>query len=311
MNGVVASKFENNSDFLPGLLLVLLLLASMMMWLLAFWHLPSEAPEWLLRTRAVCFGINGNGLPDFSGWIMLVGAPLLFFSTLYIAYGGELFSSIRSSSVLKVVLFFVMTLAAFEGVWAGKRFIEGYKISSVQYENIEAEALPAHYPRGSEKAPWLPLVNQHGKSIKPNDLPPHPVLLTFAFAHCQTICPAVVSTTTAAIREFSEEEVSLMIVTLDPWRDTPQSLPSLASKWKLPENANVLSGDIETVQKFIESYKLPTSRDMKTGDITHPGMVYIIDTNGALRFTFNNPSRQWLVDALKESTVPGLDDENV
>ena len=56
--------------------LLLILLATAAWWALAFWPGGGEAPDWLVRTRYVCFGVRGgSGLPDAGGWINLVVNP--------------------------------------------------------------------------------------------------------------------------------------------------------------------------------------------------------------------------------------------
>jgi hypothetical protein len=44
-------------------------------WALALWPVGGSAPDWLLRTREVCFGATADTLPDAGGWILLVGQP--------------------------------------------------------------------------------------------------------------------------------------------------------------------------------------------------------------------------------------------
>ncbi|MBK8060091.1 MAG: hypothetical protein IPK33_20090 [Gemmatimonadetes bacterium] len=45
-------------------------------WALALYPVGMEAPTWVLRTRAACFGATGSGLPSAGGWVLLVGEPL-------------------------------------------------------------------------------------------------------------------------------------------------------------------------------------------------------------------------------------------
>ena len=128
-----------------------------------------------------------------------------------------------------------------------------------------------------------------------------PVLLTFAFAHCQTICPVVVETVRKAAAEMPELEPTVIVVTLDPWRDTPSSLPSLVESWRLGESqdAHVLSGEVEEVLAVLDAWNMPHERDPKTGDVTHPALVHVLAPDGTLGYTFNGPPVAWVVEAAR------------
>jgi cytochrome oxidase Cu insertion factor (SCO1/SenC/PrrC family) len=78
---------------------------------------------------------------------------------------------------------------------------------------------------------------------------------------------------------------AVLIVTLDPWRDTPSRLPSLAESWQLPAGeAFVLSGAVEQVESVLNAWNIPRTRNESTGDVTHPSLVYVVDKNGRIAF---------------------------
>jgi cytochrome oxidase Cu insertion factor (SCO1/SenC/PrrC family) len=113
------------------------------------------------------------------------------------------------------------------------------------------------------------------------------VLVTFAFAHCTTICPVIVKQTldAQAMLRGSPAYPAVLIVTLDPWRDTPSRLPALAESWQLPAgDAFVLSGAVEQVESVLNAWNIPRSRNESTGDVTHPSLVYVVDNNGRIAF---------------------------
>jgi hypothetical protein len=41
------------------------------------------------------------------------------------------------------------------------------------------------------------------------------------------------------------------------------------------------------------------TRDERTGDIAHPGLVFLIDADGGLAYTFSNPSPAWVREGLR------------
>jgi cytochrome oxidase Cu insertion factor (SCO1/SenC/PrrC family) len=91
-----------------------------------------------------------------------------------------------------------------------------------------------------------------------------------------------------AAREAAEgPRPAVVVVTLDPWRDTPARLPHVAQMWKLGEDAHVLSGTVDEVEATIDRWGFARSRDLTTGEITHPTLVYVVDGDGRLVYVVN------------------------
>ena len=62
-------------------------------WALAFWSAPG-APEWLERTRAVCYNVTETGLPDGKGWLLLLGQPPAMLAMLMAGWGRRVRDSV-------------------------------------------------------------------------------------------------------------------------------------------------------------------------------------------------------------------------
>jgi cytochrome oxidase Cu insertion factor (SCO1/SenC/PrrC family) len=118
------------------------------------------------------------------------------------------------------------------------------------------------------------------------------------FAHCTTICPLIVESIKRASPEALGAEV--LLVTLDPWRDTVSALPGLARQWALPANAHVLSSSrVDDVVGVAAAFEVPVQRNESTGDVAHPGLVFLIDAEGRIAYVFNNPSPAWIREGLR------------
>src|SRR5262245_28803820 len=82
----------------PGLALIGLVVIGAITaawWALALWPASATLPEWLLRTRAACFGARPDGLPDAAGWILLIGEPLGMVGVLVAIWSRELVSDLN------------------------------------------------------------------------------------------------------------------------------------------------------------------------------------------------------------------------
>jgi cytochrome oxidase Cu insertion factor (SCO1/SenC/PrrC family) len=124
------------------------------------------------------------------------------------------------------------------------------------------------------------------------------VVVTFVFGHCQTLCPLVVTSVVRALPDPAAGRA--LLVTLDPWRDTPGTLPGVARRWALPPGVHLLSSrSAEEVLAVVRAYGVPFERSETSGDIVHPGLVYLIDAQGRLAYTFSNPSPAWIREGLR------------
>jgi protein SCO1/2 len=135
-----------------------------------------------------------------------------------------------------------------------------------------------------DPAPALDLIDQHGQAIATKDFAGRLTFVTFAYAHCETVCPAVVSDVVAAARQLEDRKPAVVVVTLDPWRDTPARLPAMADAWRLPADAHVLSGSVDRVERVLSAWRVPRVRNAATGALSHPAIVYVVGPNGRIRY---------------------------
>jgi protein SCO1 len=285
----------------PVLVLLLWVASTLLWWAFAFTPLPSEPPAWLSAARHACFGSADNGLPAPHGWMLLVFGPASFLLGIVVLWGRELpqalARALRRPAMLSVAAT-VLLAVVFEGAWVLRKVEAARAIDGWARASPEGGVLPADYPRRTEAAPDFALVDQHGATIALSRLRGRPVVLTFVFAHCQTLCPLVVESLKRASSEADSGPV--LLVTLDPWRDTPSALPGIAAQWKVPGGFHVLSSRrADEVLSVSERYGVTSARDPRTGDIAHPGLVFLIDADGRLAYTFSTPSPAWIREGLR------------
>jgi cytochrome oxidase Cu insertion factor (SCO1/SenC/PrrC family) len=150
----------------------------------------------------------------------------------------------------------------------------------------ETGETPATYPRLDRPFPTMAgLVDQKGRPFSPESLSGRPALLTFAFAHCETLCPLVVRNAVAAREELAHQgDFAVVALTLDPWRDTPSRLPAMAGQWGLGEGDLVLSGSVDAVEEALTEWNVARERDPATGSVTHAALVYVIEADGTVAY---------------------------
>ena len=276
-------------------------------WALAFVGVTPATPAWLARTQYVCFGNLPSGLPDAYGWLRLLLAPLGLLVPLLVVHGGGLRNWLRqgwraggSRRAWRVgALGVLMALTLGEGLWVGQRVAAGLALDAARAALPRAAMpFPATYPRLDRPAPAFSLVAQHGQPLTLAALRGQVVYLTFAFGHCNGTCPLTVRSMLLAAQDDQELGARVVIVTLDPWRDRPSALATLARQWELePVGGYVLSGSVAQVLDVLARYEIPSQRDPNNGDIAHPPLVYVIDRAGRIAYLLNNPGPAWIAAA--------------
>jgi protein SCO1/2 len=263
---------------LLALLGILLITATF--WALALWPLTSAAPAWVARTREICFGSAPDGLPHAGGWVLLVGEPAGMLLFLLAAWGFEVREGLAvlwHRWVGRVAIGGAILLVSIGAGAASVRVAQatGTRFDAAGGRDPELALVPL-----SGAASELGLVDQRGATVTVETLRGRPAVVTFVYAHCQTVCPVMVHDVLAA----SAGRAVPVLVTLDPWRDTPSRLPSIAESWKLPGDALLLSGEVEKVEFVLDRWKVPRVRNGSTGDLIHPTVAYVLDGEGRMRY---------------------------
>ena len=252
-------------------------------WALALWPVGDDAPRWLLRTREVCFGATADSLPNAGGWLLLIGQPLGLILLLAVVWGTELRAGLtlamaRAGGQLAVGAVVAAMIAGLGSVVVRVRAADREPFSA------GAADVAARLTRVNDAAPGLALTDQSGRQVTLDDFRGRPVVVTFAYAHCQTVCPLIVADVRLAQREAASVSPAVLLITLDPWRDTPGRLPSIARAWELEGDAHVLSGPPDDVERVLNAWRIPRTRNLKTGDIAHPSVVYVVNAQGRITY---------------------------
>jgi protein SCO1/2 len=303
-----ASVLEPQQDTRAGtaalVALGFLIFVTVAWWALALWPTPTEAPEWLERARYVCFNTGPTGLPDASGWLLLIGQPITMLAALMIIWGEAVRSGLRRVVARRVGRLAVAACALLllAGLGAAAARVTTAGTAAAPFATTNAP-LPDTYPRLDRPAPALGLVDQSGARLDLTALHGRPALVTFAFAHCATVCPAVVREVLQAqerVRAAGDatQTPRVVVVTLDPWRDTPSRLPTLAESFGLGADAYVLSGEVDEVNALLDRWGVARERNEQTGDVVHPPLVYVLDAEGRITYASTGGGTDALVELL-------------
>lgn len=264
-------------------------------WTLALWPSGASSPAWIERTRLACFGALPGGLPDAGGWMVMTGQPLAMLLVLFAVWRRDvrigLARAMRHTSGQLAVGGSLALIAV--GLFSVS--IRVWSSDAQPFAANTVERLASQLTRISDTVPTMRLVDQTGHMVQLAQFRGKPVLVTFAYAHCETVCPAVVMDLVDVQRRLGANAPEIVIITLDPQRDTPSRLASIAKEWTLGANAHVLSGTTDEVDFVLNAWRVPRVRNAATGDYSHPTMVYVIGPDG--RITYVTPGGVGLIAA--------------
>ncbi|HEY0972812.1 MAG TPA: SCO family protein [Gemmatimonadales bacterium] len=260
-------------------------------WALALWPAGATSPAWLTLTREVCFGTAETGLPNAGGWLVLTGQPIGMLLVLFAGWGRDVRAGLRAmarrvSGQLSLGAAGALLVVGVAGVVVRVRVADARTFAPSAVLEI-AGALN----RLSEAPRPLALVGQSGDTISLERFRGRPVLVTFAYANCETVCPLIVADVLQARDRLTADDPAVLIVTLDPWRDTPSRLPSIAARWGLTGDAHVLSGTPEVVERTLNAWRVPRVRNQRTGALSHPTLVYVIGRDGRIAYVLDGTER--------------------
>ena len=131
----------------------------------------------------------------------------------------------------------------------------------------------------------LELVDHTGKARRLEDFRGKAVVLFFGFTHCPDVCPTTLADISQAIGQLGAdaERVQVLMVSVDPERDTPDSLAKYMTAFD-PRFLG-LRGDLAATKKVAGEFKIYFEK-RKQGDsytVDHSAQSYVIDPQGRLR----------------------------
>ncbi|MQG69345.1 MAG: SCO family protein [SAR202 cluster bacterium] len=129
------------------------------------------------------------------------------------------------------------------------------------------------------------LTDQRGQTVSLEDLSGRPVVLTFVYTHCPDVCPLYLSRIRQALAglEIPDKGISVIVVTVDPERDTVEHLERFAGSW--PANWHFLTGRSAKVARVWSDYGIHVERDgvgalyaaANGYGVVHTGKVVVLD----------------------------------
>ncbi len=127
------------------------------------------------------------------------------------------------------------------------------------------------------------LADLDGKPVTQDDLKGKPTALFFGFTRCPEVCPTTLTTLSGALDKMGKDgdRLNVVFVTLDPARDTPETLRDYLTAFD--PRIRALTGTPEQTARIADLYHVHVQRiPTKDGDYTleHTAAVELFDRAG-------------------------------
>ncbi|MBY0226686.1 MAG: SCO family protein [Hyphomicrobium sp.] len=129
------------------------------------------------------------------------------------------------------------------------------------------------------------LVDTAGERRTEKDFSGKPMLVFFGFTNCPDVCPSGLQTLTVALDKLGDKAEGLtpLFITVDPERDTPQSLAAYMKSFH--PRIQALTGTPDEVNAAIKAYrvyavKVPDDTDPTRYNIDHSSFFYLMNSSG-------------------------------
>jgi protein SCO1/2 len=141
-------------------------------------------------------------------------------------------------------------------------------------------------------APAFELRDQNDRPVKMSDYRGKVVLVSFIFTTCNGTCPATTHRMARLNQELArrselKDHVQFVSISLDPKRDTPETLRGYMRLYDIDGgNWTFLTGAPKAVEPVLASWGM-WARPAANGQLDHPSRVYLVDRQGDIREIYN------------------------
>jgi cytochrome oxidase Cu insertion factor (SCO1/SenC/PrrC family) len=156
------------------------------------------------------------------------------------------------------------------------------------------------------------LVDVDNKPIHDNQFRNKYMLVYFGFSYCPDVCPMTLDTLGEVLSKLGEEgndKLQTIFITLDPSRDTPETLKHYMVHFH--PRIMALTGSQEQIEAAIAAYKIYVAKAQGTKEsdanylLDHSSFVYFMDPEGKYITHFHHDiAAEAMVDVIKEAIQP-------
>lgn len=194
------------------------------------------------------------------------------------------FTEVCSMASLRPVIALILLLALGAGIYVALR------MDSPPPQPTTATLLPA-----SDPLPDVALTDHRGNAVGAEVFKGRWNLVFFGFTHCPDICPLTLQVLADARRQLRDAGIEdlprIVLVSVDPERDTPESLANYLSHFG--DDVLGLGGELAEIRKLTGALGIFFDKQMADASgnygVDHSAVVLLMNPAGRLRALFSTP----------------------
>jgi protein SCO1/2 len=138
-------------------------------------------------------------------------------------------------------------------------------------------------------APDFHLTDQFGRPIALSQFKGEPVVITFLYTHCPTVCPLTADKLHTVMQQLGSDagRVAVLAISVDPVGDTRASALAFSNVHHMTDYWHFLIGSRTALVPVWQAYSIDaeavTSASNATGTVTHTTVLYVLDKQGRER----------------------------
>lgn len=132
-------------------------------------------------------------------------------------------------------------------------------------------------------------ITQQNESIHLSHFENKIVIAAMVFTHCESACPRIVADMQRIESSLSEKElqqVTFLLISMDPERDTPARLTEFASEHKLNANWTLICSSQDATMEMANVLGVKVKK-LESGGFDHSNIIHVFDKNGNISYQQN------------------------
>ncbi|PKV75443.1 SCO family protein [Pontibacter ramchanderi] len=127
--------------------------------------------------------------------------------------------------------------------------------------------------------------NQRGEELKLQNFQGKVQLVAMVYTHCSYACPRIVADLKRiemGLEQYKQEDIGIVLVTMDPARDTPARLLQFAESNNLnPKRWTLLTSEQDNIRELAALLNMKYKMELD-GEISHSNIISVLNENGEI-----------------------------
>jgi protein SCO1 len=140
-------------------------------------------------------------------------------------------------------------------------------------------------PPGSIYQLEAALTNQDGRAHGLDVYRDHPVLVTMFYGSCPASCPLIIDTLRATEKDLTpatRANLRVLMISIDPARDTPEALKALASQRRIDTSRWTLARVDAAMVRTVAALLSVQYRQLPNGEFNHSTAIALLSPQGEI-----------------------------